>query len=137
MNKAARRPPIQPNKRCGTGFAGPQEPAPQGGPQEPAPLGGLGPKAQTAGRLCPPKGWASGPARRAKDAAGASGVTCYAAFNHMAVSKALLIIGMFMPKLGLAPFFGAALGAGLTGSCAASFTRSQALDSLARATANE
>ena len=26
----------------------------------------------------------------------------------MAVSKALLIIGMFMPKLGLVPFFGTA-----------------------------
>ena len=48
------------------------------------------------------------------------------------MSKALLIIGMFMPKFGLAPFFGGALGAGLAGSCAASFTRSQALASLAR-----
>jgi len=57
--------------------------------------------------------------------------------NHMAVSKALLIIGMFMPKLGLAPFFGGALGGGFTGSWAASFTRSQALDSFARATENE
>ena len=29
---------------------------------------------------------------------------CQAAFSHMAVSKALLISGMFMPKLGFVPF---------------------------------
>jgi len=34
-----------------------------------------------------------------------------AAFNHIAVSKALLIIGMFIPKLA----FAAAFEAGLTG----------------------
>ena len=28
-----------------------------------------------------------------------------AAFSHIAVSKALTIIGMFMPKFGLMPFF--------------------------------
>ena len=31
----------------------------------------------------------------------------------MAVSKALLIIGMFMPKLGLVPFLGTTFTAGL------------------------
>ena len=37
-----------------------------------------------------------------------------AAFSQAAVSKALHIIGMFMPKLGLVPFFGTAtFGAGL------------------------
>jgi len=34
-----------------------------------------------------------------------------AAFSHIAVSNALLIIGMFMPKL----LFAAVLGTGLTG----------------------
>ncbi len=39
----------------------------------------------------------------------------HAALNHMAVSNALLISGMFMPKFGLVPFFGAAtLGAGFS-----------------------
>jgi hypothetical protein len=33
----------------------------------------------------------------------------YAAFNHIAVSKALLIIGMFMPKLAFAAAFEAGL----------------------------
>ncbi len=37
-----------------------------------------------------------------------------AAFSQAAVSKALLIIGMFMPKLGLVPFLGTTLTAGLT-----------------------
>ena len=42
----------------------------------------------------------------------ASGVAAaQAAFNHIAVSKALLIIGMFMPKVE----FAALLAAGLTG----------------------
>ncbi len=41
-------------------------------------------------------------------------VRAYAAFNQAAVSKALLIIGMFMPKLGLVPFLGTTLAAGLT-----------------------
>ena len=37
-----------------------------------------------------------------------------AALNQAAVSNALLIIGMFMPKLGLVPFLGTAtFGAGL------------------------
>ncbi len=35
----------------------------------------------------------------------------HAAFSHIAVSKALLIIGMFMPKLALAAFFAAGLPA--------------------------
>ena len=38
-------------------------------------------------------------------------VAAYAAFNHIAVSKALLISGMFMPKLAFAALF----AAGLTG----------------------
>ena len=37
----------------------------------------------------------------------------YAALSQAAVSNALLIIGMFMPKLGLVPFFGTTLTAGL------------------------
>ena len=37
----------------------------------------------------------------------------HAALNHIAVSNALLIIGMFMPKLAFAAFFEAAL-AGLS-----------------------
>ena len=41
-------------------------------------------------------------------------VQLQAAFNQAAVSKALLIIGMFMPKLGLVPFFGTTLAAGFT-----------------------
>ncbi len=40
-----------------------------------------------------------------------SGRDRHAALSHIAVSKALLIIGMFMPKLAFAAFF----GAGLTG----------------------
>jgi hypothetical protein len=36
--------------------------------------------------------------------------------SHIAVSNALLIIGMFMPKLGLVPFFGATLGSRLFGA---------------------
>jgi flagellar biosynthesis component FlhA len=37
----------------------------------------------------------------------------YAALSQAAVSKALLIIGMFMPKLGLVPFLGTTFTAGL------------------------
>jgi hypothetical protein len=37
-----------------------------------------------------------------------------AAFNHAAVSNALLIFGIFIPKLGLNPFFGTTFTAGLT-----------------------
>lgn len=36
----------------------------------------------------------------------------YAALSQAAVSKALLIIGMFMPKLGLVPFLGTTFTAG-------------------------
>jgi hypothetical protein len=39
------------------------------------------------------------------------GAAAYAAFNHIAVSNALLINGMFMPKLAFAAVF----EAGLTG----------------------
>jgi hypothetical protein len=42
----------------------------------------------------------------------------YAAFNHIAVSKALLISGMFMPKLALAAAFEAGL-AGLSATLGA------------------
>ena len=42
-----------------------------------------------------------------------------AALSQAAVSKALLIIGMFMPKLGLVPFLGTTLTAGLAGAVAA------------------
>ena len=42
---------------------------------------------------------------------------------------------MFMPKLGLVPFFEAALGGVFSAAWAASFTRSQALVSVLRATA--
>ena len=46
-------------------------------------------------------------------------VQAQAAFSHADVSKALLIIGMFMPKLGLVPFLGTALTAGLGAAVAA------------------
>ena len=36
----------------------------------------------------------------------------YAALSQAAVSKALLIIGMFIPKLGLVPFLGTTFTAG-------------------------
>ena len=42
-----------------------------------------------------------------------------AAFSHMEVSKALLIIGMFMPKLGFTPVFALALVAGFSGAVSA------------------
>ena len=60
-----------------------------------------------------------------------------AAFNQAAVSNALHIIGMFMPKLGLVPFLGAAtLGAGLALLLlgATSAARSHDPDSWERAT---
>lgn len=47
-----------------------------------------------------------------------------AAFNHMAVSKALLINGMFMPKLALAALLAAGL-AGLSQGLTVSVARSQ------------
>jgi len=37
-----------------------------------------------------------------------------AALSQAAVSNALLIIGMFMPKFGLVPFFGTTFTAGFT-----------------------
>ncbi len=37
----------------------------------------------------------------------------YAALSQAAVSKALLIIGMFIPKLGFVPFLGTTFTAGL------------------------
>ena len=44
---------------------------------------------------------------------GVGSTSAQAAFSHIAVSNALLIIGMFMPKLGLAALFAAGL-AGLS-----------------------
>ena len=49
----------------------------------------------------------SGP--QAASSIGATGAA-QAAFSHIAVSNALLIIGMFMPKLALAAFFDGRLG---------------------------
>jgi hypothetical protein len=45
--------------------------------------------------------------------------TNHAAFNHAAVSNALHIIGMFIPKLGLVPFLGTGLAAGFGAGVAA------------------
>ena len=60
-------------------------------------------------RLCRSTGVA--PLRGRPKAVGGGPV--YAALNHAAVSKALLINGMFMPKLGFTPFFETTtLGAG-------------------------
>ncbi len=67
------------------------------------------------------------------DALGA-GSMLHAAFSHMAVSKALLIIGMFMPKLLFAAFFDAGL-AGLSATLwATSVARSHDPNSWERAT---
>ena len=60
-----------------------------------------------------------------------------AALSQAAVSKALHIIGMFMPKLGFTPFFGTTLAAGFTAavSCwATSVARSHDPFSWERAT---
>ena len=58
----------------------------------------------------------------------------HAAFNHMAVSKALLIIGMFMPKLGLLAFFETGLGGFPAAFWAVSIARSHDPCSWERAT---
>ncbi len=50
--------------------------------------------------------------------------THHAAFNHIEVSKALLISGMFMPKLALAAVFAAGL-AGFSQGLIVSVARSQ------------
>ncbi|MBQ0945592.1 hypothetical protein KAK07_19790 [Ideonella sp. 4Y16] len=57
-----------------------------------------------------------------------------AALSHIAVSKALLIIGMFMPKFGLIPFLAAAFAAGFVASWAVSAARSHDPFSWERAT---
>ena len=57
-----------------------------------------------------------------------------AAVSHIAVSKALLIIGMFIPKFGLTPFLAADLAAGLAASWAVSAARSHDPFSWERAT---
>ena len=44
-----------------------------------------------------------------------AGTARQAALSQAAVSNALLIIGMFMPKLGLMPFLGTTFTAGFTG----------------------
>ena len=63
-----------------------------------------------------------------------SGDAAHAAFSHIAVSNALLIIGMFMPKV----LFAALLAAGLAGLSATagvtSVARSQDARSCERAT---
>ena len=59
----------------------------------------------------------------------------YAAFSHAAVSKALLIIGMFIPKFGLVPFLGTTFTAGLVATAwATSVARSHDPISRERAT---
>lgn len=58
----------------------------------------------------------------------------YAAFNHAAVSKALLISGMFMPKLGLVPFLGTTFTALTALAWATSVARSHDPNSWERAT---
>jgi hypothetical protein len=57
-----------------------------------------------------------------------------AAFNHIEVSKALLIIGMLVPKFGLVPALALALVAGLVASGAVSAARSHDPFSWERAT---
>jgi hypothetical protein len=55
--------------------------------------------------------------------------------SQAAVSKALLIFGMFMPKLGLVPFLGTGFAAGLaTAVWAVSAARSHDPNSWERAT---
>jgi hypothetical protein len=62
-------------------------------------------------------------------------LTVYAALSHIAVSKALLISGMFMPKFGLVPFFGTAtLCAGFSATTWATSARSHDPISRERAT---
>ena len=78
--------------------SGPSAGPPQAGPH---PLGGS--TGVPAGRGVDKKART----RRAFRCEGPSGL--HAAFNHIAVSKALLINGMFMPKLLLAAFFPAVL----------------------------
>ena len=58
----------------------------------------------------------------------------YAALSQAAVSNALLIIGMLVPKLGLLPLLATVLAGGFSGKGVTSLPRSQALDSLLRAT---
>lgn len=64
----------------------------------------------------------------------ASDVAVYAAVNHAAVSKALLISGMFMPKFGLVPFLGTTLTALTALAWATSVARSHDPNSWERAT---
>ena len=63
-----------------------------------------------------------------------AGALVYAAFNHAAVSKALLINGMFMPKLGLVPFLGTTFTALTALAWATSVARSHDPNSWERAT---
>jgi hypothetical protein len=60
--------------------------------------------------------------------------TRYAAFNHIAVSKALLIIGMFMPKVLFAALFDAGLAGLSVAFWATSVARSHDPNSWERAT---
>ncbi len=71
---------------------------------------------------CPASGHAKGASRPLFCLAGWYSLPAQAALSHMAVSKALLIIGMFIPKLALAAaleFFAAGLAATLVVSSAA------------------
>jgi hypothetical protein len=94
--------------------------------------GGPGPEAVTR---CGTR-WRAKKKQRPARAVLGWGARRQAAFSHIAVSKALLIIGMFMPKLGLVPFFGTvALGAGLAATAwATSVARSHDPISRERAT---
>ncbi len=58
----------------------------------------------------------------------------YAAFSHAAVSKALLISGIFMPKFGLVPFLGTTFTALTALAWATSVARSHDPNSWERAT---
>jgi uncharacterized membrane protein YccC len=62
------------------------------------------------------------------------GAGLQAAVSHIAVSNALLIIGMFMPKLALAAFFEVLLGFSLAACWATSVARSHDPISWERAT---
>jgi hypothetical protein len=87
-------------------------------------------KAHCAG----PKPKGNGPSR-AVPVRAEGGASAQAAVSHMAVSNALLISGMFMPKFGLVPFFDTAtFGAGLSFAIWAISARSPGPISRERAT---
>lgn len=73
-------------------------------------------------------------ARRAAGFLVVSACLLQAALNHIAVSKALHIIGMFIPKFGLTPLFALTFAAGLVSLGAVSTARSHDPFSWERAT---